>query len=279
MASRGLNTAAIESYRHDGFVIPDFRLPEGRVAELRAALERVLDANQDRRPENLMNVHLDRGPEGNRGDHAFMEISAHPDLLDMVAALIGDDIILWGCSLFCKPAGTGLEVPWHQDGQYWPIRPLATCTLWLALDQSTPENGCMRVIPGSHRDGLRRHHADDADGLALNQVLDSDAFDPGEAHDVVLEPGQLSLHHVHLIHGSNANTSGKRRAGLTMRYMPATSVYERNLPRVAGATGTSAPNYGARPIFLMRGRDVSGRNTLVTDMTGQDARDGASVSA
>lgn len=257
----------ITRYDGDGVLVPDFRLTEPEVDALRAALDRVLAANPGRRPENLMNVHISDGPEGNRGDPAFLEMATHPALLDIVSQVIGEDLILWGCALFCKPAGTGLAVPWHQDGQYWPIRPLATCTVWLALDHATPENGCMRVIPGSHKDGLRGHHADDSDQLALNQVLDADSFNPAAARDIVLAPGQLSLHDVHMIHGSNPNTSGLRRAGVAFRYMPASSVYRRDLPTVAGAQGTSAPDFGSRPIFLVRGIDRSGQNTRMVDLT------------
>lgn len=268
MQNQSLSDADIALYRRDGLIIPEYQLPDRNLADVREALDRVLAANPDRRPENLMNVHMTESPEGIHGDPAFMALARHPALVDMVAALIGENIILWGCALFCKPAGTGLEVPWHQDGQYWPIRPLATCTVWLALDHSAPDNGCMRYIPGSHSDGLRSHHADDADTLALNQVLDHDAFDAGIARDIELKPGRMSLHDVHLIHGSNPNTSGRRRAGVAIRYMPASSVYERNLPAVSGAKGTSAPDFGDRPIYLLRGKDISGRNTLIADMTG-----------
>ena len=271
MIGHALTAAEIADYETDGVVIPEFRIPDPEVTRLREALQRVLDANPDRRPENLMNVHISDGPEGNVGDPAFMDFAAYPPLLDSVEAVIGEDIFLWGCALFCKPAATGLEVPWHQDGHYWPIRPLANCTVWLALDEVAADNGCMRVIPGSHRDGLRSHHTDSADTLALDQVLDDDAFDPAAARDIVLSPGQFSMHDVNLIHGSNANTSGRRRAGLALRYMPATSVFVRDLSSPSGATRTSAPNFADRPIFLMRGRDVSGKNTKVVDMVPSSA--------
>ena len=73
----------------------------------------------------------------------------------MVEAPIGPDVILWGCRIFCKPGGDGLEVPWHQDGHYLPIRPLATCTVWLALDRSDVGNGCLRVTPPSAQSGYQ----------------------------------------------------------------------------------------------------------------------------
>ena len=78
-------------------------------------------------------------------------------------------------------AGDGMEVPWHQDGHYWPIRPLATCTAWVALDDSTVENGCLRVIAGSHREqSLLEHERDNREGLVLNRkVLDAELDETG----------------------------------------------------------------------------------------------------
>ena len=70
-----------------------------------------------------------------------------PEIVELVSGVLGDDIILWGCHVFCKPAEQGYETPGHQDGHYWPIRPLANCTVWVALEASTVENGCLRVIP------------------------------------------------------------------------------------------------------------------------------------
>ena len=121
-------------------------------------------------------------------------------------------------------------MPWHQDGRYWPIRPLATCTVWVALDRSGPENGCMRYIPASHRNGhVYRHRRDARPDLALDLVLEDGEADMDAARDVVLQTGMMSLHDVYLVHGSNPNRSGKRRAGLAMRYMPATSHFDRSL--------------------------------------------------
>ena len=109
----------------------------------------------------------------------------------------------------------------HQDGQYWPIRPLATCTVWLAVDDSDRENGCLTVIPGSHRDRVHfRHRTRTDEDIVLNQAVDdSRAFARPPAF-VELERGQLSMHDIFLIHGSAPNTSGRRRAGVAIRYMP-----------------------------------------------------------
>jgi ectoine hydroxylase-related dioxygenase (phytanoyl-CoA dioxygenase family) len=149
-------------------------------------------------------------------------------------------------------------VPWHQDGEYWLMRPLATCSAWIAIDPVTTANGCMRFIPGSHRrEELYRHHQARREGLVLNLALDQDQFDEREAVNVELEPGQISLHDVRLIHGSLANTSGQRRAALIMRYMPATSHYDRSLGR---RRDDSPFNIVDQPLWLMRGVDRSGRN-------------------
>ena len=76
---------------------------------------------------------------------AFLELARDPAIVDLVSSVIGNDGILWSAHVFCKPAGEGYETPWHQDGLYWPIRPLATCTVWLALEPSTQASGCQRL--------------------------------------------------------------------------------------------------------------------------------------
>ncbi len=174
-----LTAAEIAAYRAEGYVIPAFRLPSPRVAALRSALDEVIAANPGVRQESLRCAHLvDNNPDGIRGHAAFLELALDPQILDIVEQVIGPDIIFWGCQVFCKPEGTGLAVPWHQDGEYWPIRPLATCTVWIALDRVARDNGCMRVIPGSHHTHtIFNHHENRSEELALIQELDSDQFD------------------------------------------------------------------------------------------------------
>jgi len=168
--------------------------------------------------------------------------------------------------VFCKPGGDGMEVPWHQDGQYWPIRPLATCTVWVAIDDVTPENGAMRYIPGSQKSGIHEHYTDPSDALVLHQVMAPDLVDESKARDDVLEAGQLSLHDVYLIHGSPANRSAKRRAGLAMRYMPTTSHFDRALANPERGAGNA--DFARRPIFLVRGVDRCGKNEFRVERPG-----------
>lgn len=263
-ASAQLTASEIEAYRRDGYVVPGWRLPDDRLADLRDAVDTLVRDNADIPPESLICPHIPRSPAARALADRFLAIALMPEILDLVEAAIGPDIILWGSQVFCKPAGNGREVPWHQDGHFWPIRPLATCSAWLAVDDVTAENGCMRFIPGSHRaKALFRHVASDRRDLALNQVLDPDAFDEGKAHDNVLAAGQLSLHDIHLIHGSRANRSGRRRAGFVVRYMPSDSLFDRGLG-MDGGTNTVTFNLSQRPIWLARGRDLCGRNDFDT---------------
>ncbi len=214
-SGRGLRPHEVATYRRDGLVIPGYRLPEGQLQRLREALDRLIADNPQVRPEQLISAHVARGGgERVKGNEAFLEFAHDAAILDLVESIIGGDIVLWGCQVFCKPPGDGMEVPWHQDGRYWPIRPLATCTVWVALDRSTRENGCMRFIPGSHSGRIYRHRKDERPDLALDLVLEDGEADRAAARDVELAAGQMSMHDVFLVHGSEPNRSPRRRAGV-----------------------------------------------------------------
>lgn len=262
-----LSPDEIRQYHEEGWLVPRLRLSPARLAGLRRALDELIARNPGVRPEKLVSAHVvmpDGRPnaEGVHGHPAFLELAREPAILDAVEALIGPDILLWGCHVFTKPAGDGLETPWHQDGHYWPIRPLATCTVWVALEPSTRDNGCLRVIPRSHRDRVTHAHLnEDRDDLVLTQRMAPDSFDEATAIDIELEPGQMSLHDVYMIHGANVNRSPIRRTGAALRYMPGTSVLERDLDPTGSGTGIPV-QWASRPLWLLRGRDRTGRNDL-----------------
>ncbi len=239
-----LTTEQIAQYQRDGYVIPDYRMPEETLEAIKADHARLIAAHPE--VSDYCGALL-------LYDFGFLNYAKNPDILDMVEQLIGPDIALWNSSLFAKPARVGTRTPWHQDGEYWPIVPLATCTVWIALDDATRENGCLRVLPGSHKSRtLSKHHFNDAKDIALPLELDASAVDEAEAVDLILEAGQVSLHDVYLMHGSEANTSAKPRRGMTLRYMPTASVYRSDMNK--------SPVDDKRTLFLMRGRDVSGEN-------------------
>ena len=267
MAAAAMHAAAlspneIAAYERDGQVTPGWRLPDDLFARFQSALDRLVAAHAPARPDFIPLPHVapaDGEPAATALAREFFELVTHPLLLDLVEPLIGPDIILWTSAVFCKPAATGLEVPWHQDGQYWPIRPRATVTAWIALDDVDAANGCMRVIPGSHRMGEFSHAKSDRDDLVLNNVVDDPRLDPARARDIVLAAGQVSLHDVDLVHGSQPNTSGRRRAGFAVRYMPSTSLYDRAID--PGQASNSVPlEFARRPIWLVRGVDRHGAN-------------------
>jgi hypothetical protein len=254
-----LDDDEVERYRREGWVVPRFRLPPARVASMVDALETLLRQNPGVRPEKLVSAHIEgHNGEGVRGSRAFLDLARDPEIVELVSCVLGEDVILWGCHVFCKPAEEGYETPWHQDGHYWPIRPLANCTAWVALEPSTVENGCLRVIPRSHADQrLHEHLHEDRTDLTLNQRLAH--VDEAAAVDIELQPGEMSLHDVYMIHGARPNTSVRRRTGAALRYMPATSVFDRNLRPVDGQSGVPV-NFARRPLWLVKGRDRSGRN-------------------
>lgn len=260
----GLKAAEVEAYRRDGYVIPDFHLPEEWLTRSSTALERLLADNPGVRPEQLISAHISTGNTENvSGQDAFLELARLPAVLDKVESIIGPDIVLWGCQVFCKPAGEGREVPWHQDGRYWPIRPPATVTAWIAIDDTTVGNGCMRVLPGSHTSGRHyRHRSDPRPDLALDLVIDEE-LDLSRARNIELAAGQMSLHDIAIVHGSAPNRSGRRRAGVAIRYMPASSHFDRDMFEPRTLPNGLRVDFRNRPIWLLRGRDVSGKNDFV----------------
>ncbi len=177
----------------------------------------------------------------------------HPRVLDVIADLIGPDIVLWSSHFIAKPAGDGKAVPWHTDGAYWGkrLKPMKVITLWLAVDPSTIENGCMRVIPGSHHRvaaEMDAYEAVDPTRNVFNARLKPELFDEKTAVDLELKVGECHFHDAWTIHGSNPNVSPNRRCGYTMRYMPADVVHHEN----ATDRGRS------HRIYLARGEDRTG---------------------
>ena len=252
-----LSQNQLDQYFADGYIIPDFRLPDETIAAIRADHDRLVQ----RHPEftDYCSMLL-------RYDLSFLNYARNTDIVDMVEQILGPNFALWNSSFFAKPARGGRRTPWHQDGEYWPIRPIATCTVWIAIDDATPDNGCLQVIRGSHKaKRLFKHRTTDSTDVTLNQELLESEYDLNKAVDVVLEAGQISLHDVFLMHGSAGNPSGKPRRGMTLRFMPTTSVFDRELAiemhknKKMGTFG----DHSERTLFLMRGEDVSGQNDFV----------------
>jgi ectoine hydroxylase-related dioxygenase (phytanoyl-CoA dioxygenase family) len=150
-------------------------------------------------------------------------LATHPRVIDAVEAVLGPDVLLLASNFFCKyPAEERGErfVAWHQDVTYWGLEPPRAITAWIAIDDADEENGCMSVIPGSHRLGILEHGKSGRSGnlLSINQEVPDTLVDETRAVSLPLRAGQMSLHDGMLLHGSHPNRSTRRRCGLAVRF-------------------------------------------------------------
>ena len=243
-----LSVDQIKTYKTDGLVKSSTQLSSDKIKDLNSALDKYLEDHKGENNEFVSGLY--------ERDGKFLEFAMYPEIIQEVKQLIGEDIILWGSSLFCKKEKNGKETPWHQDGEYWPIKPLESVTVWLSIDEVTEENGPLQYIPGSHLDKkLAEHNTLESNNVTLNQTLKNIDEIKDQAKSVHLKPGMFSMHDVYLFHGSRANNSGKRRAGLTYRYMPATSFFD----HVGAKTIEDKVGYSLqRELHLLSGENKGG---------------------
>lgn len=238
----------VRQYREEGYTLVPELLDRAELADftqfINAYVER--EVAKGRRPEHLDMPHL--------SEPGFLDYCARPTILDAVEKLIGPNVVLFASHIICKAKGDGLEVPWHQDGIYWDLEPMKVITLWLAIDESTEENGCMRVIPGTQDIGPLEHvEIENPQTKVLHRGIPPERFDAAKAVNCVLPPGGCSFHAPYLIHGSLPNTSTKRRCGYTMRFMPPETKLLRD--------GPLSKWFKDHKLFLLRGKDTRGVNT------------------
>ena len=145
----------------------------------------------------------------------------HSKVLDAVESLIGSNILVYHLTCWLKEPGDGAFVSWHQDGTYFGLEPFEQVTAWIALTDATPQNGCLRILPGSHKGGQRVHVLGDTHGNLLSNGQHVDmAIDEGQGIHVAVPAGQVSLHHTHLVHCSGQNRTPERRIGIGISYIP-----------------------------------------------------------
>ncbi len=259
-----LDAAQIQHYKERGFLVPPYQLSASMLAEMRAAFDQLLARNPDLRSDVLLQPHMEiPAAQGVRGSKEWVKFARNTEILDIVEQLMGGDLILWGMTVFGKPAKLGKATPWHQDGDVYPVHPLETLTVWIALDDATPENGCMQFIPGSHKHRrIFSRHVEDDQNLTVNLACDSEYFDPSTAVNLEIKAGQISLHDIYMVHRSTANTSAQRRAAVVMRIMPATSYFDHYGPFGEEPGGGHVHEYTRRPLYLLRGQDRTGRNNF-----------------
>ncbi len=142
-----------------------------------------------------------------------------PRIVDRVEDILGPDLLCWGTSFISKSPGDSRYVAWHQDITYWGLTTTDAATAWVALTPSVPENGCVRAVPGSHRQRLAHTDSGDSANLLGRGEKMIAAVNDSEAIDLVLAPGEMSLHHCLAVHGSAHNNSHLRRVGFAIRYI------------------------------------------------------------
>lgn len=216
-AARALTASQVERFNRDGFLAPLPVFDEAATADLRAYFDELIEgvvAAADRRNSYSINAyHLVCA--------GLYDLVLTPGILDYVQDIIGPDIIAWGTQVFCKLPGDPKEIPLHQDAIYWPMTPSKSVTVWLALDDVDATNAAMEFVPGSHRLGPLPYTEFALDGTRVLKrgITDPERF--AERYVDALPAGALSLHNDLLLHGSPANSSDRRRAGLTIRYAAA----------------------------------------------------------
>ncbi|MGE0415545.1 MAG: phytanoyl-CoA dioxygenase family protein [Acetobacteraceae bacterium] len=230
---RCLTVSTITQYRTRGYLAPIDVLSVEEIAAYQNHLHRVEAGLAGRLP-----------PMRNVKPHLLLpwlwDLVHDPRILDPVEDILGPDILCWASGFFDKRPGEPHHVPWHQDATYWGLERPEALTAWVAFTPSHPANGGLRVIPGTH--GAALAHGDTGDRTNMLPGREQVIADVNEsdAVDIVLTPGQMSLHHLLLIHGSRPNESQERRCGLAIRYIAG------DLARADGNRGTAT---------LVRGRD------------------------
>ncbi|MBX3112603.1 MAG: phytanoyl-CoA dioxygenase family protein [Fimbriimonadaceae bacterium] len=240
-----LTPGEVAQYNEDGYLV--FRRPvlaPDRFEALRQYFDKILgELDADERPESMDVPHF-----------MYPDLFAwafDDDVLDLVEPILGPDLALFSTHFICKPKGNGKRVPWHEDSFYWKgqIEPMEVCTVWLALDPSTTENGCMYVIPRTHTTGKKGFSDYDPVDLAhnvFNSEIKAVQRDDSAKVAIEIEPNQCSLHDGRIIHGSEANLSDKRRCGWTLRFTStAVKFHDENF-------------HGAHQVYLAKGVDRGG---------------------
>lgn len=225
-------------YERDGVAIIRNVLEPALVAELDQHIDWLIARHPELRPESL-------GHHLIAADPFWVRFISDKRLLDVAQALVGPDIGFFAADYIAKPPRDGRAVLWHQDAHYWPLVPMEVFTVWFAVSHVSPHNGGVRFIPGSHRLGLHAHPRQTNSVNLLNSQVDPAVVDESKAVDVVLNPGDVSVHHPHMLHGSEPNQSEQWRRGGSIQYMPTTT-------RITDDDWPSA--------FLFRGKGVDGIN-------------------
>lgn len=208
-----------ELYREQGYVSGVPVISKAEATNIAAYFDTLaVDVGRSSSEKDIQNWHFK--------DRRIWEAATDPRLLDVVEALLGPNLLLVNTRFICKfpdPEGRNFYT-WHQDAPFWGIDPAIGCFCSVALDPSTRENGCLRVIPGSQNAGLVPHHRSaraEGNMLRMHQELPLDMIDEAKAVHLELAPGEMSVHDARIFHASEGNTSDTRRCVFICTFVPA----------------------------------------------------------
>ena len=224
------------NFRDTGIAFPIPVLDDGELAAVRAEYEQLVDAHGGTL-KRYDNAHYYHG--------WAWDLVRHPRIVGAAAELLGDDVVVWGSLILSKPPRDDSFIAWHQDGEYAGFLGEApSVSAWIALSDSTVESGCMRVVPGSHKTKLAHAERHDPKNMLSRGQEIAAEVDESDAVDVVLRAGEMSLHHVDIVHGSNPNRASWWRTGFIARY---------STPQMLRA---------ASPVVVARGRRAAHLDTF-----------------
>ncbi|MGV9315002.1 phytanoyl-CoA dioxygenase family protein [Streptomyces sp. NPDC003691] len=247
----GVLERAAAEYAEQGFSIIRDVLPPDLVDETRAHVDWLTRKYPELRPEHFHHPLI-------RNDAFWSRLVSDTRLVDIAEFFLGPDVACFTAHYICKPPYDGQPVLWHQDGAYWSLSPMEALTVWLAVDESTTRNGCLRMIPGSHELPLHKPAVRTDRPNMLFSASDEDLVrewvEKRGIVDIELRPGDVSIHHPRLLHCSEPNTSAGRRCGLDIGYIATTTrihsegIYLDPL-LVRGADGGGVNDYRPFPVY------------------------------
>ena len=212
-----LSEEQVDYFNKTGYLTGLAGLSSIEVSDLRLYLdwliEEVVSADDQRNSYSINQYHQVSG--------RLWDLIQTPLFVNYVSDILGPESVCWSTHIFCKLPGDGMEIPLHQDGNYWPFTPTKSVTIWLAVDDVDEDNAAMRFVPGSHLDGDLAHTELPLDGsVVLNRrVVEHESYDDAVLNE--MGAGEVSLHTDLLLHGSPPNFSDRRRCGIALRYLAA----------------------------------------------------------
>jgi non-haem Fe2+, alpha-ketoglutarate-dependent halogenase len=210
--TRTLSDEQVRQYERQGILFPAPALSFDEVSRFRAAFE-LLETHLGGRPQHrqLIQPHLCY--------RWAYDLATHPAILNVIEEIIGPNILVHSTSLFPKYPGELDHILWHQDAYYWGLSSPGLVSAWVALTDSNVENGCMRVVPGTHKQEVLPHAQSSGQTKTRLSLEVAVEVDESRAVDVILKAGEISLHHPYIIHGSKPNQSAEKRLGFAIRYV------------------------------------------------------------